>query len=184
MPASGTKYGLAIQTRSRAFRIPGEVRLADRLVLRVRPGVNDLHERVPGWFLELRKVIAAVNRLIGREVPVFEKDPLQPFDRRPFDAKVRVAPLAEFRMHAEVLVADVEPAGEANAAVHDEYLAVVAQVHPEPIERIEDRKKRRHAPFAPVSCCNSRDATDCTIQPSRTETAPRPRGWHTRTGRR
>ena len=83
-----------------------------------------------------REVEPALHRFGRGEVPVFQERVLEPLDRRPLDAEVRVAPVAELRVLADVLVADVQPAREPGAPVHDDDLAVVPQVH---AQRINDR---------------------------------------------
>ncbi len=64
-----------------------------------------------------------------REVPVFEKRQLEIADRRPLDPQVGVAPRQGSCDRFRVLVANVDPAGEAHAAVADDDLAVGAEVH-------------------------------------------------------
>ena len=63
---------------------------------------------------------------VGAE-PALEEDRFEVLHRRTLDLDVRVAPRRAGTLRADVvLVADVQPAGEGDAAVDDQHLAVIA----------------------------------------------------------
>ena len=49
---------------------------------------------------------------VGGEIPIFSEDTLQIGNRRTLQAQVRVAPVAEIRIPAQVFIADIEAAEE------------------------------------------------------------------------
>src|SRR3546814_17646330 len=63
-----------------------------------------------------------------RSEPVLYKGELHRLHRWPGNAQVGVAPRANGRAAAEVLVAEVQPADKGHVAVRNQYLAVVAEV--------------------------------------------------------
>src|SRR5262249_15702325 len=64
----------------------------------------------------------------GGEVPVFGEHLLQLQDYRAFVPQVRVAPVSEARVTADVFISDIHSSAESHGAVDDHNLAVIAQV--------------------------------------------------------
>ena len=90
----------------------------------------------------LRKVRIVPQVLVGGEIPVLGEDALQAGDGGALQPHFRVAPEAKAGHLAQVLVADIQAAREGDPAIHDQDLAVVAQVDLDAaanrIEREED----------------------------------------------
>src|SRR5262249_46364058 len=57
---------------------------------------------------------------------------LQAVDRRPLQTQVSVAPVTVARVQSQVLVANIDAAGESDLAVHNYELAVVAHIDLDP----------------------------------------------------
>ena len=82
-------------------------------------------------------------------IPGHLEQALQIAQHRPFDLRVHVVPVPAAPGDRSVIVAQVHPAGEADAPVHDEDLAVVADL-PSPVpppgpHRMEDRRAARRS---------------------------------------
>jgi hypothetical protein len=86
----------------------------------------------------IRKVRSRIDSLAGREEPILEKDALQTASGGAHDLQVRVAPAADARHLAAVLVPDVHAAREGEIAVDDHDLAVVSQV-----DRLKEKRTHR-----------------------------------------
>src|SRR5580704_11548118 len=66
--------------------------------------------------------------LVGREEPILDKDLLKLEHGRPVQSQMRVAPGAKLRILAEILVADVHAAREADPSIDDQDFAMTPQV--------------------------------------------------------
>ena len=89
---------------------------------------------------ERGEVRFALQHLASRLDPVVHERSLHLCDRGPFEPVVRVAPVLRVARVAVPLVADADPAGEADLAVDDQQLAVRAVVHARevvPVQRVE-----------------------------------------------
>ena len=71
-----------------------------------------------------------VQDLADGEIPIGRKDHLKLQRGWALDPNMGVAPTTVFRILPEILVADIVPADEADPAVHDDVLAVIAEVEP------------------------------------------------------
>src|SRR4029078_2965064 len=76
-------------------------------------------------------------------VPIFEEVELDRLNDGAFDFNVCVAPWSEFRMAAQVFVADVEAAHIRHAAVDNHALEMVAKVDLKPIAQTARSAKRQ-----------------------------------------
>ena len=127
-PASGRKYGVTIRTRSPRGGERAEEQPAHRLEVLVRT-VGD----AAGQHRSRRARSGGKNASPSSDSPVVKSQSsanarLEVRDDRPLDARVQVHERQAAARRPEEVVAHVHPAGEADPAVHDEHLAVVAQV--------------------------------------------------------
>src|SRR5207244_8178166 len=106
------------------------------------------------------EVRRAVERLTAGEVPVLVEDALHAGDGGPLQAQELVAPGAEGWVLAEILVADIHAADEADAAVDHGELAVVAQVHLDPRPQWVERQERGH-----LAACDGERPEQAPAQP-------------------
>ena len=77
-------------------------------------------------------------------MPVLEERHLHSLHDRPLHVDVRVAPEADFRIAAEVFVADAVAADPGVKAVYDDDLPVIAKVDLKAIHAAANRVKRAH----------------------------------------
>jgi len=77
-------------------------------------------------------------------VPILHESDLHGLHDRTFDTQVRIAPVADLRIAAEIFVADVQAADPRGTAVHHDDLPVIAEVDLETIGAAADAVKRPH----------------------------------------
>ena len=104
-----------------------EIDLADRLPLRVRPALRDLHRQERPSTVDRRVVGRADHLLAGGVEPADREAGLQPLRPLADDAQVRVPPALEAR-GLDLLLVQIQPADIADLAVDDRDLAVAAVV--------------------------------------------------------
>jgi hypothetical protein len=131
----------------------------DREHLEIGTGRHDLHDLVAELARGGKVATAGGQLAVGREQPVLGEDPLQDAHRGPRDADVGIAPRLAAGELAAVIIGDVHPAGEPDATVAHDQLAVGAEVGAAPPDleqrdRIEPRDlaagggQRREEPAA------------------------------------
>ena len=82
--------------------------------------------------------------VMGRLVPIEDKPCLNGVYRRALKSEVRIAPVAEFRIQAEIFISDVKAADIAGFAVNDDELAVIPIIEPQINRTKPGRKKDFH----------------------------------------
>ena len=83
-----------------------------------------------------------VRQRLCNVVPIFEKRHLEPRDSRTLDAHVCIPPRSELGAPPHILVTNINPANESNAAIHNHQFAMVAKIDLKPPAILPVRHKR------------------------------------------